>query len=216
MFCDAKPDTENFTVLSLVHHVASSTARGDVLRFGDQLMPMDNTLLAAAVHRLADQLIEKSLTNDVRLEALDALDRLSEKIDRLQDRSLESRSERFITQMSSRNADTPIDEGEEFISFDASPYSGSQNALAPRQVTYTRVGDTVAATVLLGTALEGRPGRAHGGAVAAVFDDVMGALQHVIKRNGYTRTLTTTYLAPFPTDQPVDVTEIDVERWRKG
>lgn len=61
-----------------------------------------------------------------------------------------------------------------------------------------REGDGVRATVTLGAAFEGAPGRAHGGIVAAIFDDVMGYLLTVHEIPAFTGELTVRYLAPTP------------------
>jgi acyl-coenzyme A thioesterase PaaI-like protein len=61
-----------------------------------------------------------------------------------------------------------------------------------------REGDEAVARVTLGAAFEGAPGRAHGGVVAAVFDDVMGMVLRVIATPAYTGEITVRYLAPTP------------------
>lgn len=61
-----------------------------------------------------------------------------------------------------------------------------------------RDGDDAVARVTLGAAFEGAPGRAHGGVVAAVFDDVMGMVLRVIATPAFTGELTIRYLAPTP------------------
>jgi acyl-coenzyme A thioesterase PaaI-like protein len=61
-----------------------------------------------------------------------------------------------------------------------------------------RDGDDAVALVSLGAAFEGAPGRAHGGIVAAVFDDVMGLVLKMVGTPAYTGELTVRYLAPTP------------------
>lgn len=61
-----------------------------------------------------------------------------------------------------------------------------------------RDGEGVRATVTLGSAFEGAPGRAHGGIVSAIFDDVMGYLLTVHEIPAFTGELTVRYLAPTP------------------
>lgn len=166
-------------------------------------MTQERDKLAAALHLAADLLIERDLDETKLRRARELVADAVSELQSGQPVSLEGRSDRFVSQMGALANRDPIEDGATFAAFDESPYSGSGNALAPRHLEYRRVGQTVHATVLLGTALEGRPGRAHGGAIAAVFDDTMGALQLIIGRNGYTRTLTTTYLAAFPTAEEV-------------
>ena len=50
----------------------------------------------------------------------------------------------------------------------------------------------------LGPAFEGAPGRAHGGAVAALFDEVMGFVLSIHGTPAYTGRLAVTYRAPTP------------------
>jgi acyl-coenzyme A thioesterase PaaI-like protein len=167
-------------------------------------MSHSNHELASALHRAADLLIERSATLESCEEAIGLVEAVNVLLESEEKLSLDQRATRFVEQMVLASKDA-IADGATFDSFAESPYSGRANALAPAHVEYRRGGDTVVATVRLGTALEGRPGRAHGGATAAIFDDVMGALQQVIRRIGYTRTLSVSYFAPFPTDKDVRI-----------
>lgn len=65
-------------------------------------------------------------------------------------------------------------------------------------VTCHREGDDAVAQVSFGPAFEGAPGRAHGGMVAAVFDDVMSFVLSMLRTPAYTGRLTVSYLAPTP------------------
>lgn len=62
----------------------------------------------------------------------------------------------------------------------------------------TREGDEAVLRTTLGPAFEGAPGRAHGGAVAALIDDVMGFVLSINATPAYTGRLTITYRAPTP------------------
>ncbi len=57
--------------------------------------------------------------------------------------------------------------------------------------------------VTLGAAFEGAPGRAHGGVVAALLDEVMGLGNVVRGEMAYTAQLDITYHAPTPLGQPI-------------
>jgi acyl-coenzyme A thioesterase PaaI-like protein len=59
-------------------------------------------------------------------------------------------------------------------------------------------------TVTLGNAFEGAPGRAHGGAVAALIDEVMGFALSVSGTMAFTGRLTLTYRAPTPVGVPLE------------
>ena len=119
------------------------------------------------------------------------------------ERPVEDRLVEFASQMVVPMGAPVIQDGEFFSCFRDSPYSGADNAVSPTSVTYQRVGDEVHAEVLLGPSFEGAPGRAHGGATAAMFDDVMGAIQRVSGLSGYTKTLEVEYLGPLPTTETV-------------
>ncbi len=173
----AEPDIENVTVLWFSYYVASGSLPGAIFRFGPDFAKMSrpNHELASALRRGADLLIERSANPEICEEA-----------------------PRCWRQ-------DAIADGAMFASFSESPYSGCSNALAPTHVEYRRDGDAIVATVRLETALEGGHDRAHGGATAAVFDDAIDALQQVIERIRYTRTLGVSYFAPFPTDKDVRI-----------
>lgn len=63
--------------------------------------------------------------------------------------------------------------------------------------------DGVEADVTFGPAFEGAPGRAHGGIVAAVFDDLLGAAMARTQSIGFTGRLTVHYRAPVPIETAV-------------
>jgi acyl-coenzyme A thioesterase PaaI-like protein len=65
--------------------------------------------------------------------------------------------------------------------------------------------DDVVATVVLRRAFEGAPGRAHGGIVAAAFDDVTGFVIGWLQVPSFTGELTVRYLAPVPVDEPLEI-----------
>jgi acyl-coenzyme A thioesterase PaaI-like protein len=65
-------------------------------------------------------------------------------------------------------------------------------------------GDVIADLVLR-RAFEGAPGRAHGGIVAAAFDDVTGFVIGRLQEPAFTGELTVRYLAAVPVDQPLEI-----------
>jgi acyl-coenzyme A thioesterase PaaI-like protein len=65
--------------------------------------------------------------------------------------------------------------------------------------------DDVVARVVLRRAFEGAPGRAHGGIVAAVFDDVTGFIIGRIGQPAFTGELTVRFVAPVPIEEPLVV-----------
>jgi acyl-coenzyme A thioesterase PaaI-like protein len=66
-------------------------------------------------------------------------------------------------------------------------------------------GEEVIATVVLRRAFEGAPGRAHGGIVAAAFDDVTGFVIGILREPAFTGELTVRYVKPVPVDQPLQM-----------
>lgn len=90
-----------------------------------------------------------------------------------------------------------VEDGAKVVHFDECFVSGRWNPLGIG-IDVWREGDGVRATVELGAAFEGAPGRSHGGIVAAIFDDVMGYLLTVHEIPAFTGELTVRYLAPTP------------------
>ncbi|MGY6501056.1 MAG: PaaI family thioesterase, partial [Acidimicrobiales bacterium] len=80
--------------------------------------------------------------------------------------------------------------------------SGAANPMGIAIGVRCEAGEAVA-EVTLGAAFEGAPGRAHGGVVAAIFDDVMGYVLSIHKVPAFTGRLTVTYRAPTPVGEPL-------------
>lgn len=64
--------------------------------------------------------------------------------------------------------------------------------------------DDAVAVVTLGPAFEGATGRAHGGMVAAIFDDVTGYVLRLAGTPAFTARLTVSYHAPTPLEVPLE------------
>ncbi len=58
--------------------------------------------------------------------------------------------------------------------------------------------DRILADVYFGKRAEGPPGRVHGGAIAAVLDEAMGAAVWLSQNTGYTLKLEVEFLSPTP------------------
>lgn len=91
-------------------------------------------------------------------------------------------------------------EDEWFAFFDQSPLSGLSNPLSPPLVLGYDPADPNALRghVNFGTAYEGPPGFVHGGYVAAVFDELLGATQSLSGTQGMTAHLGVDYRSPTP------------------
>ena len=66
-------------------------------------------------------------------------------------------------------------------------------------------GEEVVAIVVLRSAFEGAPGRAHGGIVAAAFDDVTGFVIGILHEPAFTGELTVRYEKPVPVNKPLEM-----------
>jgi acyl-coenzyme A thioesterase PaaI-like protein len=105
----------------------------------------------------------------------------------------------------------------------ALPGSGFEDRAVAGQANPTAVdlevdfsGDDVVATVLLRPAFAGAPGRAHGGIVAAVFDDVTGFVIGRLGEPAFTGELTVRFEAAVPVGVPLEVrTRLDGRERRK-
>lgn len=75
--------------------------------------------------------------------------------------------------------------------------SGRANPMG-MEATLWREGDGALMEVTLGPAFEGAPGRAHGGVVAALFDELMGLALSTTGSLAFTGRLAVTYRAPTP------------------
>lgn len=91
----------------------------------------------------------------------------------------------------------PPPDGERIDHFPDCVISGYANPLGVAIVVH-RQGDEAVARVTLGPGFEGAPGRAHGGVVAGIFDDVLGNVLTIIEQPAFTAELTVRYLSPTP------------------
>ncbi len=66
-------------------------------------------------------------------------------------------------------------------------------------------GAEVVARFIFGPAFEGAPGRAHGGMVAAVFDDVTGFVIGHLREPAFTGELTVRFVRPVPVMEPIEI-----------
>jgi acyl-coenzyme A thioesterase PaaI-like protein len=86
--------------------------------------------------------------------------------------------------------------------FSDSVVTGSTNPMGLAAHLW-RDGDDACVSVTLGKAFEGAPGRAHGGVVAALLDEVMGATNMIDGAMAFTAQLDITYHAPTPIDEEI-------------
>ena len=90
-----------------------------------------------------------------------------------------------------------------------SPMIGFANPIAPPVEVWSVQGESgrreIRGRVTFGDAYEGPPGCVHGGIIAAVFDEVMGAANIITENPGMTGTLTVRYRRPTPLLAPLDM-----------
>jgi acyl-coenzyme A thioesterase PaaI-like protein len=109
---------------------------------------------------------------------------------------------RPIADLKRRLWERPPPDGGAMSHFDECVVSGRANPMGIA-IEVRREADEAVADVTLGPAFEGAPKRAHGGTVAAIFDDVMGYVLILHRTPAYTGRLTVHYRAPVPMGQPL-------------
>lgn len=104
-----------------------------------------------------------------------------------------------FTEMAARMAAGDLAPGgaETFAHFDHSAFMGAANPIAPPMRLSMQEGRIVGG-VRFGDLYEGPPGHVHGGFVAAILDEVLGAAQASTGRPGMTARLEVQYRAPTP------------------
>lgn len=132
-----------------------------------------------------------------RHATLDQIERLS---DVLEDISAELWPAAMRTRGEHAFADrqqTELPQGRFETTFDDRPVSGRSSPWG-LDLDLHRYDDEIEARVTLRSAHEGAPNRAHGGVVAALFDDVFGYVLGVINQAAFTGDLHLRYQAPTP------------------
>ena len=86
--------------------------------------------------------------------------------------------------------------------FPYSPVVGPLNPIAPR-IEFELVGREYHATHVFEPQYNGPPTAVHGGVVALVFDELLGALGAILEVGGFTGTLEVVYRSLTPLHQPV-------------
>lgn len=176
--------------------------------------------LAAATRRLIEHLVSTTATTDDLADAADTLEALADGFESLPRGSTYSgfaeaanagpRLREHLEEVAAGSAtggpagDPEDDPSEFFAMFDHSPFIGLANPLSP-PIELRQSGDRVVGRVTFGSAYEGPPGCVHGGYVAAVFDEVLGAAQSMSGTQGMTAHLGIDYRRPTPLHRPLRV-----------
>lgn len=142
--------------------------------------------LADAMRAVIEQIDSTDAPLEVLTAAADALESIAA------DFSAEPKELTFDGYRESANAG-----GDPHASYEKSPVIGRGNPLAP-PMTIEEHDGVVHGRVTLGAAYEGPPGCVHGGFVAALFDELLGAVQSMSGSPGMTGRLTVHYRKPTP------------------
>ncbi len=111
---------------------------------------------------------------------------------------------RDLLELKRQMFDVDIADGERISHFADCFVSGAWNPLGIA-MDVRREGDEAVADVTLGLAFEGAPGRAHGGIVAALCDDIMGYILTLERQPDFTGTMTVQYHEGMPIQQPLQL-----------
>ncbi len=158
--------------------------------------PEPRETAARAVRRLGHALMAHDVEDALLVRIAAELAGLADEAERAGPRT------RDVEALTRRMFTTEVEDGAPVVHFDECVVSGPWNPLGIG-IEVVRRGDDAVAEVVLGTAFEGGPGMAHGGIVAALFDDVLGYLLTLHHVPGFTGELTVHYHRPTPVGVPL-------------
>jgi len=160
---------------------------------------------ATAVRRLGHALMAHEVDEELLLRVTEQLDGLAVEAERA------GRRHRDVGELTRRMFEDDVPDRAPVVHFDECFVSGPWNPLGIG-IEVVRDGEAAVAQIVLGAAFEGGPGMAHGGIVAALFDDVLGYLLTLHRVPGFTGELTVRYLRPTPVGTPLTLRGWVVER----
>lgn len=160
--------------------------------------PVARQAAAAAVRRLGHALLAHDVDEAHLRRVAEHLDSLAEAAERA------GRRQRDLVELARRMFDQDVPDGAAVVHFDECFVSGPWNPLGIG-ITVERDGDGVLARITLGAAFEGAPDMAHGGIVAALFDDVLGYLLTLHRVTAFTGELRVRYHRPTPVGTPLEL-----------
>ena len=165
---------------------------------------------AAAVRRLGTALLSHHIPPELSTEVAAQLTALAEQAEAGAPRSKKEAvaghggQERIEHYLANGTWPPPPPDGSE-LTFDAYSFVGGRLSPLGAGSRYYRDGEEAIGRVSFTRAHEGPSGRAHGGIVAAVFDEVMGSVFRVRgDGSAFTGSLTVRYEAPAPLLTPVE------------
>lgn len=159
--------------------------------------------VATELRRLNNALVGHRPTADVLHAIRSAVDQFIEKVESSPKRA---NPLKFLTEpdvqdaLAAGDVSTLLRRAKTTSMFEDSIVSGPANPMS-LAAEYEKDGEGVLTRVTLGPAFEGAPGRAHGGIIAALFDETMGTVLPLAGTLAFTGTLTIAYRAPAPLEQ---------------
>lgn len=153
---------------------------------------------AAALRRLSHAIVGHDADARLLHRIADEAERIAADVEQGRPR------QRPVSMMKQQLWERHVDDGAPMSHFPDCVVSGAANPMGIA-MQVQRSGQQAVATVHLGAAFEGAPDRAHGGVVAAVFDDIMGYVLLLVPQAAFTGRLEVNYRAPVPVDAPLDV-----------
>ncbi len=166
----------------------------------------DRRAAAAAMNRLSHALVRHRADPAVlKMIALEG-DRLAQSIEDqpIRERRMELISHPdFDDAVKDGSLSRLMEDGAFVDAFEDSPVSGSANPLN-MGLKVGRDGDIAVGQVTLAAGWQGAPERSHGGIVAAIVDEVLGAVLPIIGVMAFTGELTVRYEAPCPLGVPLE------------
>jgi len=182
---------------SLPRDETSVDARSDLHLIYPDPQRAERSAAAGALRRLAHAFVRHRTDADTLVEIAAWADATAERLE-ASSAAVPRPADYFVR----RYTDPRPPDGAEVMAFSDRAFSGPANPTA-MEVDMRRHGEGVRATVTFGAAFESAPGRAHGGAVCAVVDDVLGYLMVCLGIPAYTARLEIDYRGGVPIDEPV-------------
>lgn len=172
---------------------------------GDEASVDQRARLATAIRALGHSSLRRDLGDD-------ELGRLADRVEALAiDVAAHPIRERDLVWLKQQFFPTDLADGQSVRHFEDCFVSGPHNPLGIGMEVVVD-GEEVSAEVTLRAGHEGAPERAHGGIVAAVFDDVLGYLMSTHSIPAFTGELTVQYLRPTPIGRRLDFRSRIVQR----
>jgi hypothetical protein len=152
--------------------------------------------LAASLRRIGSVAVGHPLAEDDVAEAAAQLERIAAAVESAAPPTKRTRAQ-------------PIPSGHPQDFFPGSPMIGFGNPIAPPVEVWAVQGEggarEIRGRVTFGYPFEGPPTCVHGGTIAALFDELMGAANLIAEQPGMTGTLTVRYRRPTPLLAPLDL-----------